>query len=46
MMRLTLGLLALTLLALPLAGCGKKGSPHAPGPADKIIYPRTYPAND
>lgn len=46
MTRFTLGFLALVLLALPLSGCGKKGSPHAPGPSDKIIYPRTYPPND
>ncbi|GBQ16096.1 hypothetical protein [Swaminathania salitolerans] len=26
-----------------LAGCGKKGAPHAPGPADRITYPHTYP---
>ncbi len=32
------------LLALALvAGCGKKGAPAAPGPADQIIYPRSYP---
>lgn len=26
-----------------LAACGKKGPPTAPGPPDRIIYPRTYP---
>ncbi len=32
------------LLALALvAGCGKKGAPAAPGPADQITYPRSYP---
>lgn len=46
MTRFTLGFLALALLALPLSGCGKKGSPHAPGPSDRITYPRTYPPND
>ncbi len=29
--------------ALVLAGCGKKGSPEAPGPADQITFPRSYP---
>jgi predicted small lipoprotein YifL len=33
-------LLALVLLA----SCGKKGSPNAPGPANEITYPRTYPS--
>jgi predicted small lipoprotein YifL len=33
-------------ILLPLAACGKKGAPHPPGPDDKIIYPRTYPAED
>ena len=36
--------LALILaMVLALAGCGKKGQPIAPGPADQIIYPRQYP---
>ena len=40
--RITLfGLCAILLLGI--AGCGKKGSPEAPGPGDKITYPRTYP---
>ncbi len=30
-------------LALGLAGCGRKGAPEAPGPGDRITYPRTYP---
>ncbi len=38
-MRLALALAAL----LALAACGKKGAPTAPGPADQIIYPKTYP---
>ena len=34
------------LLALPLAlaACGKKGAPSPPGPPEKVIYPRVYPA--
>lgn len=36
-------LLFCTGLALGLAGCGKKGAPEAPGPGDRITYPRTYP---
>ena len=39
-MRVAIALLAMALLA----GCGKRGAPAAPGPADQIIYPRTYPA--
>jgi predicted small lipoprotein YifL len=38
--RITAALLAV----LALAACGKKGSPSAPGPADQITWPRTYPA--
>ena len=30
-------------LALGVSGCGKKGTPEAPGPGDRITYPRTYP---
>lgn len=26
-----------------LVACGKKGAPHAPGPASAITYPQTYP---
>jgi hypothetical protein len=29
-----------------LVACGKKGPPDAPGPPDRIIYPKTYPAPD
>ncbi len=36
---------ALLLLALlALAACGKKGPPSPPGPPDRIIFPKTYPA--
>ncbi len=31
-------------LALLLGGCGRKGWPVPEGPADQIIWPRTYPA--
>jgi predicted small lipoprotein YifL len=39
-MRAILLLLALALLA----GCGKKGAPSQPGPANEIIYPHQYPS--
>ncbi len=42
-MRRVLLLLSLAVLLLPLAGCGRKGAPRAPGPADHIIYPKSYP---
>ncbi len=32
------------LLVLAIAACGKRGPPVAPGPADQISYPRSYPA--
>ncbi|GAC1348147.1 MAG: hypothetical protein NVSMB18_35430 [Acetobacteraceae bacterium] len=36
---------AILLLALALlAGCGKKGAPAAPGPADEVKFPRVYPS--
>lgn len=45
MSRLLLRIMACTVLgALTLSACGKKGEPHAPGPASAITYPRTYPA--
>jgi predicted small lipoprotein YifL len=38
-------LVALALaMSVTLAACGKKGSPAPDGPADKITYPRAYPA--
>lgn len=39
-----LAALALALLLLACAACGKKGSPSAPGPQEEIISGRTYPA--
>ena len=40
-----LALLALALL-VGLSACGRKGAPLPPGPPDKVIWPRTYPAPD
>lgn len=38
------GSLAAVLAGLCLlAACGKKGPPDAPGPANQITYPKTYP---
>lgn len=40
----TCALLALAVaLAAPLAACGKKGAPEAPG-GEESPYPRTYPS--
>ena len=39
-MKAVMLLLAAGLL---LGACGKKGPPSPPGPANEIIYPRTYP---
>ena len=39
----------LVLLCLGvLAGCGRRGAPVPPGPAQDVIYPHVYPspAND
>lgn len=41
-MRTLSALLAVVLLA-SLAGCGKRGAPSPPGPADRITYPKIYP---
>lgn len=43
-MRLSTQLFCLALLgSVVLTGCGKKGAPHAPGPASAITYPHSYP---
>lgn len=36
-------MLAAVLAMTLLVGCGKKGPPSPPGPADQITWPRTYP---
>jgi predicted small lipoprotein YifL len=33
------------MLALALAGCGRRGAPLPPGPAADVIYPHVYPSN-
>jgi predicted small lipoprotein YifL len=40
-----LGLAVVLLATALLAGCGKKGAPEPPGPADQITWPRTYPTH-
>ena len=37
-------LLLAVALTIALVGCGKKGPPSPPGPAELIIYPKQYPA--
>ena len=39
----TLLLVSMAVMALSLTACGKKGAPHAPGPAQDITYPAIYP---
>lgn len=39
-----LALVFAAALLLSMSGCGKKGAPSPPGPADQVTYPRTYPA--
>lgn len=35
--------LIITLTAMTLTGCGKKGAPHSPGGPGEQIFPRDYP---
>jgi predicted small lipoprotein YifL len=35
---------AVLVVLVLLAACGKKGAPSPPGPADEVKYPRTYPS--
>jgi predicted small lipoprotein YifL len=37
-------MIALLLVAGTLAACGRAGGIRAPGPADQITYPRSYPS--
>jgi predicted small lipoprotein YifL len=32
------------LIALSLAGCGRRGAPSPPGPASAVTYPQSYPS--
>ena len=36
-------ILAMLLVPLALAACGKKGPPSPPGPPDQITWPHSYP---
>ena len=42
-MNKTARLLALALIVLAIAACGKKGTPKPP-PGEPDVYPRSYPA--
>jgi predicted small lipoprotein YifL len=37
------GVLALLIVAVMLAGCGKKGPPQPP-PGEPNVYPKVYPS--
>ncbi|HWL81296.1 MAG TPA: hypothetical protein VNR89_10095 [Roseomonas sp.] len=41
---MTRGVMALLVLALALAACGRMGPVRPPGPPDQVTYPRTYPS--
>jgi len=32
------------LIALSLAGCGRRRAPSPPGPASAVTYPQSYPS--
>jgi hypothetical protein len=36
-------LLVALIAVVLLVGCGKRGDPVPPGPAEAVTYPRTYP---
>jgi predicted small lipoprotein YifL len=36
---------ALVVAMSLLVGCGKKGPPDPPGPADQVRYPKVYPTH-
>jgi predicted small lipoprotein YifL len=37
------GVLIMLVIAVALAGCGKKGAPQPP-PGEPNVFPRTYPS--
>lgn len=37
---------AILLALVSLAACGRVGPPRVPGPPDRVVYPRLYPARD
>lgn len=45
-MKKLLPLFLLACVSVSLIACGKKGSPHAPGPSNRITYPQVYPQPD
>ncbi|WP_168189170.1 lipoprotein [Oecophyllibacter saccharovorans] len=40
-----MGGMMLLASALFLSACGREGPPQAPGPADQITYPHSYPSD-
>ena len=34
---------AAVMALLLLAGCGRYGPPRPPGPAEEVVFPRSYP---
>ncbi len=39
----TLTFLTAALLAIALAGCGRKAEPTPPGPPSQVIFPKSFP---